>query len=346
MGAPLPILRSLDDCIDYQKTVAQFWPHFLELPKEVLNVLPDVNGLVLLYMGTNPLMFGLAFALFLGVIFTVAAEINKNYSQVDRFWSILPSVYIGHFTLWAHLNGLPTDRLDLLMAVSTLWSTRLTFNYWRRGGYSIGSEDYRWVIVQKYTGDFLFRIFNATFIGPYQCVLLYSVTTPAYIMLLLAKQGGPGLLGMDYVLAGIMVFFILSSFISDQQQYNYQTAKYKYKDTGKVTDGYLKDDLERGFNTKGLFSLSRHPNFASEQSVWLTLYWWSCNLTSDSHFYNWTGIGAIMYLLLFQGSTWLTELITAGKYPEYNEYKQQVGMFLPISGRGYAPPKETAKKIK
>lgn len=21
---------------------------------------------------------------------------------------------------------------------------RLTFNYWRKGGYSIGSEDYRW----------------------------------------------------------------------------------------------------------------------------------------------------------------------------------------------------------
>ena len=76
------------------------------------------------------------------------------------------------------------------------------------------------MIVQKYVGDFLFHIFNATFIGPYQCVLLYSVTTPAYIMLLLAKHGDGGLLGTDYLLAGIMVFFILMSFIADQQQYS------------------------------------------------------------------------------------------------------------------------------
>ena len=76
------------------------------------------------------------------------------------------------------------------------------------------------MIVQKYIGDALFHIFNATFIGPYQCVLLYSVTTPAYIMVLLAKHGDGGLLGTDYLLAGIMVFFILMSFISDQQQYS------------------------------------------------------------------------------------------------------------------------------
>lgn len=33
--------------------------------------------------------------------------------------------------------------------------------------------------------------------------------------------------------------------------------------------------------------------------------------------------------MLFQASTWFTELITAGKYPEYPEYKQRVGKFLP-----------------
>jgi hypothetical protein len=35
------------------------------------------------------------------------------------------------------------------------------------------------------------------------------------------------------------------------------------------------------------------------------------------------------YLILFQASTWFTELITTGKYPEYNEYQQRVGKFLP-----------------
>lgn len=35
------------------------------------------------------------------------------------------------------------------------------------------------------------------------------------------------------------------------------------------------------------------------------------------------------YVILFQGSTWFTELITAGKYPEYKEYQLRVNRFLP-----------------
>lgn len=35
------------------------------------------------------------------------------------------------------------------------------------------------------------------------------------------------------------------------------------------------------------------------------------------------------YLILFQASTLLTESITAKKYPEYAEYQQRVGKFLP-----------------
>lgn len=34
-------------------------------------------------------------------------------------------------------------------------------------------------------------------------------------------------------------------------------------------------------------------------------------------------------MALFQGSTWLTELLSAQKYPEYSEYQKLVGMFVP-----------------
>jgi hypothetical protein len=45
--------------------------------------------------------------------------------------------------------------------------------------------------------------------------------------------------------------------------------------------------------------------------------------------YNWTFVGAFAYLILFQASTWFTELITAEKYPDYREYQRRVGKFLP-----------------
>jgi hypothetical protein len=35
------------------------------------------------------------------------------------------------------------------------------------------------------------------------------------------------------------------------------------------------------------------------------------------------------YLFLFQASTWFTELITAAKYPDYADYQENVGRFLP-----------------
>jgi hypothetical protein len=37
----------------------------------------------------------------------------------------------------------------------------------------------------------------------------------------------------------------------------------------------------------------------------------------------------IAYLFVFQGSTPITENISASKYPEYSQYKKKVGRFLP-----------------
>lgn len=34
-------------------------------------------------------------------------------------------------------------------------------------------------------------------------------------------------------------------------------------------------------------------------------------------------------MILFQASTWFTELVSAKKYPEYKEYQRRVGKFIP-----------------
>lgn len=127
-----------------------------------------------------------------------------------------------------------------------------------------------------------------------------------------------------------------------KSEIEYQEAKYAYKDDGKLREGFSKQDFERGFRTSGLFAYSRHPNFFAEQTIWFTLYQWSCYATNN--LYNYTGFGALSLVLLFQGSTWLTELITAGKYPEYKEYQRQVGMFFPSIRPYVAPPPAEKKK--
>lgn len=72
-----------------------------------------------------------------------------------------------------------------------------------------------------------------------------------------------------------------------------------------------------------------------EQAFWLTVYTWGCYTTGT--YWNWTVIGAVCYLLLFQASTWFTELITERKYAEYKEYQKRVGKFLP-TGLGWTKP--------
>lgn len=109
--------------------------------------------------------------------------------------------------------------------------------------------------------------------------------------------------------------------------------------------GFRQRDLERGFNTTGLFHYSRHPNFAAEQSIWVLLYQWACYETGT--LYNWTVVGPAAYLILFQSSTYLTEGISAKKYPEYKVYQQRVGKFLPnLTGGSWSEYERKTEKSK
>lgn len=118
----LPILISLEDCGDYSKTVEPFIPQLYALPNKVLENINSADGLIQLYKDANPLVTGFAASVFLSFVFLVISEIHRNYSQVDRMWSILPNLYIIHFAVWARLAGMPHSRLDLVAAFSTIWS--------------------------------------------------------------------------------------------------------------------------------------------------------------------------------------------------------------------------------
>jgi steroid 5-alpha reductase family enzyme len=224
---------------------------------------------------------------------------------------------------------LPHERLTLMGACSLVWSCRLTFNYWRRGGYQIGSEDYRWEIVRKNIPSWAFFLLNVTFISFIQSILLMLLALPPAYSLLLANQYEKGIKLSDWVPFGVELALVAIEFLSDGQQWTYQTAKYQYKKDGNITQGHNKTDLDRGFATSGLWAYSRHPNFAAEQAIWFVMYQWSC--VASNVLYSWTGIGVASLILLFQSSTLLTETITAGKYPEYATYQKTVGKFLPSS---------------
>lgn len=160
-------------------------------------------------------------------------------------------------------------------------------------------------------------------------LLLFLITAPTYVLLLCSRITGNELTQYDGLFSKLMFVFVLVEFFADQQQWNFHQAKAQYQRTAKLPKGYnySREHLDRGFNTTGLWAWSRHPNFAGEQAVWVCLYQWCC--CESWTYMNWTFVGALGYLFLFQASTWLTELLTSGKYPEYKIYQERVGKFLP-----------------
>ena len=78
----------------------------------------------------------------LSLLVFLIGEVNGNVSSVDRLWSLVPTLYT--LITWSQYGG---PRLALMSLVASVWSLRLTWNFWRRGGYSwppwTGCEDYR-----------------------------------------------------------------------------------------------------------------------------------------------------------------------------------------------------------
>ncbi|OJD19706.1 hypothetical protein AJ78_00329 [Emergomyces pasteurianus Ep9510] len=340
----LPSAHTVEACVDFRITVFPFVSQLLSLPTRLIESGTDIEAVKQVYINTNPFITAIAFALFLAPVFLIISEATRNYSQVDRCWSILPIVYNAHYSVWSRLNGLPTGIINTICGITVIWGVRLTHNYWRKGGYSIGSEDYRWAIVRnKLNSPLLFFLLNVTFISLIQPVLLALITAPTYVFVLLSTTPeGPKYELSDFIFSRLILFFVFIEALADQQQWKFQNAKREYNDIARVPSQYkgiyTNNDLSRGFVVSGLWAWCRHPNFAAEQAIWLALYQWSCIKTDQ--LYNWSGIGALCYVALFQGSTYLTEKITAAKYPDYKQYQLRVGKFIPrlrVEPRGGIP---------
>lgn len=119
---PLPSVESLADCTSFQLTVLPYLTQLQFLPASLREAGWELESLKAVYLATNPLVSAVAFGSVLAGILFVAAEINRNFSQIDRFWSLLPAIYNVHFAVWARLSGIRTQTLDTIAVISILWS--------------------------------------------------------------------------------------------------------------------------------------------------------------------------------------------------------------------------------
>ncbi len=251
----------------------------------------------------------------------VVSIMTQNYSQVDKLWSVAPIAYGWQIAFLSHWE----PRMILIASLITLWGGRLTFNFARRGGYSwkfwTGEEDYRWAVLRakpEFQAPWKWFLFNLLFISYYQMGLVLLIVFP-----MIKAMNGPELFWADYLLAALVVLFIVIEFIADQQQYDFQTEKHRRIKAGEALGEYA-----HGFTRTGLWSIVRHPNYAAEQSIWVVIYGFS--VAATGYWANWSVAGAILLILLFFGSSNFSEEISAQKYPEYKAYQKKVPRFIPF----------------
>lgn len=254
----------------------------------------------------------------------VLSVLTREYSWVDRSWSLLPPVYLWVF---AAAGGFSDPRLLLMAVLATLWGARLTANFARKGGYRPGGEDYRWAALRRRMSRRQFALFNLAFIAFYQNLLLLLIALPGWTVL--AHPGvafGPA----DALLAGAFLACLAGETVADQQQWDFQQRRRLLRATGAQ---------DPGFRTDGLFRFSRHPNYFFEICQWWLIAGFGA-LAAGTLLQPGT-LGAVLLTLLFIGSIVFTESISMERHPGYAAYRMAVWPLVPWAPKRRAVPERT-----
>ena len=259
----------------------------------------------------------------------IVGELSGNNSQMDKLWSILPIAYA-----WiVAVKGSMHPRLIVMALLITVWGVRLTINFAKKGAYSFkfwaGEEDYRWIVLRKdpkLNKRWKWALFDLVFISVFQNALVLAITLP----LLAVMESAVVFNIFDGLIAVLLLGFIILETIADRQQMSFQTKKYSLLKEGKSLKD-LPEPYNLGFNTQGLWGRSRHPNYFSEQAIWIVLYLFTISAGVVSYiFFNWTLVGAMVLILLFMGSSLFSENISLSKYPMYKDYIHKVSKYVPL----------------
>ncbi len=249
------------------------------------------------------------------------STLTKNYSQVDKLWSLMPLVYSWMVAVYTDFDG----RITLMAVLVTLWGLRLSYNFLRRGGYQWrfweGEEDYRWAVLMakpEFQPHWRWVLFNFFFISFYQLGLILLFTLP------IVKCIGGGPMNIyDYIIAFAIIVAIIIETIADQQQWIYQNDKHRAL-KGEIA---MTPAFEKGFTHTGLWGIVRHPNYSAEQAIWIIFYLFS--ISASGIWVNWSITGCLLLILLFKGSSDFSEDISKSKYPTYADYIKDVPRFIP-----------------
>lgn len=227
-----------------------------------------------------------------------------NGSVFDPWWSVLPPFA----ALW--LTGLPeadapTPRQVAVHAVVWFWGVRLTAN-WARGWPGLHHEDWRYVDLAERWPLPVWAVRAIAVVGSPTAIVALGCL-PLYPAL---AQGEAGFGLLDVLALALGLAATALELVADEQMWSFARAR----QPGELMN-------------RGLWRLSRHPNYFGEICFWVSLWLFALAATPAAW---WTGIGWVAMLLMF----WLASIPmlderSAARRPGFAEYARRTPALVP-----------------
>ena len=249
------------------------------------------------------------------------SKLSGEVCWIDRYWSTAPPLYALYMAASVSFSNL---RLNLMAGLVLLWGVRLTYNFWRKGGFGKDNEDYRWVALRERMTPLQFELFNIGFISYYNSFLVLALCAPMHTAWVY-RDAAVGV--WEGVMAALFVLLWLGEAVADEQMWRFQQEK-----KARLARG---ESIEAPFFWAGLYRYSRHPNYFCEMGQWWVFYGFA--IAASGVVWHWTLIGALLLTLMFDGSVRFSEGISSRKYPGYARYQQEVSRLLPGPPRSRPP---------
>jgi steroid 5-alpha reductase family enzyme len=200
----------------------------------------------------------------------------QNASLYDPYWSVIPPVItIGLSLLWGRFLDIEVILLNLALLI---WAIRLTYN-WAKLWTDFSHQDWRYTLIKKQTKK-LWLLSNFLAIHFFPTVIVYVQLIGAITYIQYAQ-------GISWIALVGFVLIVFATYIQYRADHQMQTFK--------------KEHPNQVMN-QGLWSVSRHPNYLGEVSVWVGVYLFYVSLRQpiDLHIFAPIAMLALFVLLVYR----------------------------------------------
>ena len=234
----------------------------------------------------------------------VVSLVRRDASIIDPFWG-MGFILVTWFAFAFSPAASVVERSWLLAALTTIWGLRLSLHLlWRNWGHA---EDRRYRAMREHHGPRFWWVSLLT-VFLLQAVILWVVSMPIQSVMVTAAAKPIGWL--DFAGVALWTVGLFFEAVGDFQMARFQAIP---QNAGRVMD-------------RGLWRLTRHPNYFGDFCVWWGLY-----LIGTAGGAAWTIFSPLLmsFLLLKVSGVTLLEKTISGRRPDYAAYQARTSSFFP-----------------